>query len=120
MVRGGAGNWPLRLVLVALCAVVPWLAGPWYALAAMLALPVLRALLDAIHERFTAWICIAGACVSAALLLPGWLWPAMAAWGVGLVTMSALRLPAGSKTIYAGAALATGTGILALALAAVR
>ena len=120
MVRGGAGNWPLRLVLVALCAVVPWFAGSWYALVVLLALPVLRALLDAMHERPTVWICIAGACVSAALLLPGWLWPAAALWGAGLIAMSVLRVPAGSKTILAGAVLAAGTGILTLTLATVR
>ena len=79
MVRGGAGNWPLRLVLVACCAAVPWFAGPWYTLVVVLALPVLRALLDAMRERWTARVCVAGAYVAGGFLLPEWLWPAVAA-----------------------------------------
>lgn len=118
MVRGGAGNWPLRLVLVALCAVVPWFAGLWYALAMLLALPVLRALLDAMHEHWTARACVAGAWVAGGFLLPEWLWPAVSLWCVALIAMSFLRVPAGPKTVLAGAVLAAGTGVIALAVAA--
>lgn len=120
MVRGGAWNWPLRFVLVALCAVVPWFAGLGYALIVLLALPVLRALLDAANERLTTWLCVAGAYVAGGFLLPEWLWPAVSLWCAGLIAMSLLRVPAGSKTIRAGAVLAAGTGMLTVALASVH
>ncbi|MCH5287971.1 MAG: hypothetical protein J1E43_11140 [Christensenellaceae bacterium] len=120
MVRGGAVIWPLRIGLTACCALLPWLAGPWYALVMLLALPILRALLDASHERLTAWLCVAGGCISAALLLPRWLWPAVAVWGLGLLTMSFLRVAPGKATIRSGAMLAAVTGISVLALSSLH
>lgn len=120
MVRGGAMLWPLRIGLIALCAVVPWLAGPWYAIALLLALPVLRAPLDAMQEHWVARMCILGACARAALLEPAWLWPAAAVWGAGLLVMSLQRVSPGTPTLRAGAVLAAVTAMVALALASGR
>lgn len=115
--RGGVFNWPLRLGLIACCAVVPWCVTPWYTVALLMALPVLRAMLDAVHERPITWVCVASAYAAGGFLLPEWLWPAVALWGVGLMAMSIARVRAGSRTILAGLALAVATLVLALALA---
>lgn len=116
MVRSGAMIWPLRIGLMVCCAALPWLAGPWYALVMLLALPLLRALLDVSHERLTAWACVAGGCVSAALTLPRWLWPAVAVWGLGLMAISFLRVAPGKATIRSGAVLAAAAGATMLML----
>ena len=115
--RGGAFNWPLRLGLIACCAVVPWCVTPWYTVALLMALPALRALLDAVNERPTAWICVAGAYVAGGFLLPEWLWPAAALWCTGLLAMSFLRVPPGTRTILSNLALVVITLVLTLALA---
>lgn len=120
MVRGGALHWPLRIGLMALCAVAPWLAGPWYALAVLLALPMLRALLDAMREYLTARVCVVGGCLCAALLLPAWAQPAIALWGAGLLAMSLMHIPSGLRTMLANALLAIATAMLTLALIAAR
>ena len=119
MVRGGALIWPLRIGLIACCVVVPWLAGPWYAAVMLLALPILRALLDATHEHAVARVAVLGGCLCAAWLLPAWSWPVTALWGLGLLAMSFLRVRPGSHTLLAGLILSAGTAMLALAAAAV-
>lgn len=120
MVRSGARIWPVRLCLIAGCAVLPLLAGMWYTLIVLLLLPVIRVMLDAMRERVTLGICVAGSCLCAALQLPGWLWPVPAVWGLGLLGASALRVLPGKATIRFGAGLTAVAGITALALAASR
>lgn len=117
MVLGGALLWPLRIGLIACCAMMPWFAGPWYAAAVLLALPIFRVLLDAMHEHAVARLCVLGGCLCAALLLPRWLWPVIAVWGVGLLVMSVLHVRPGARTILSGALLAVVTSMLGLALA---
>ena len=115
-VRGGARMWPLRLVLAVCCVLLPWLAGPWYAAVMLMALPVLRALLDGVQERLTTAVCVVGGCVSAALMLPGWLWPAVAVWAFGLMAMSAAGVRPGQATIRSGAMLAAAETVALAAL----
>ena len=115
--RGGALIWPLRIVLIACCAAAPWFVGAGYAAAVLLALPILRALLDAMHEHIVACVCVLSGCLCAALLFPAWLRPAIALWGAGLMAMSVLRVRAGSRTMLAGLALAAATAVITLALA---
>lgn len=114
--RGGVFNWPLRLGLIALCAVVPWCLTPWYAPALLLALPVLRAVLDAVHEHWLSRLCVLSGCLCAALLLPAWLRPAVALWGGALIAMSLAHVRAGFRTIRASLALAVAALIVTLFL----
>ena len=114
--RGSARKWPLRLGLTACCVLLPWLAGPWYAAVMLMALPVLRALLDGFQERPTAVICVAGGCVAGGFLLPEWLWPAVALWCTGLLAMSAVGVRPGKATIFSGAALAAAETVMLAAL----
>lgn len=118
--RGDAMVWPLRIGLVALCAVVPWLAGPGYVIALLLALPVLRALLDGMREHWVARVCVLGGCAAAVPLVPPWLISAVVVWGLGLLAMSLLPVPPGRRTIRASAVHAVCTAVTALALASAR
>lgn len=118
--RDGALIWPLRIGLAACCAVVPWFAGPWCAVAVLLLLPVLRALLDAMRERWTARVCVLGGCLCAGLMLPRWLLPAILLWGLGLLAMSLWRVPCGSRTMRASALHGALTGVVLLGLAVWR
>ena len=114
--RGGVFNWPLRLGLIACCAVAPWFLSPWYAVALLMALPMLRALLDAIHEYPLSRVCVLCGCACAFFLLPAWLRPVIVLWGGGLTAMSFTHLRAGSRTIAASLALALASLLLTLGL----
>ena len=114
--RGGALIWPLRIGLVACCAVAPWFMEPWCVVVLLLALPVLRALLDAMRERLTARACVLGGCLCAGLTLPRWVLPVIILWGTGLLAMSLLRVPCGSRTIRASVLHGLATGVTLLAL----
>lgn len=115
--RGGVFNWPLRLGLIACCALVPWCVTPWYAAALLLALPLLRAPLDAMREHLLSRVCVLCACLCAALLLPAWLRPVIILWCAGLIAMSFTHIRPGSRTVLAGLALALSALVLLLALA---
>ena len=114
--RGGVFNWPLRLGLIALCAVVPWCVTPWYTLALLMTLPVLRAALDAIHEHWLSRACFLSGCLCAALLLPAWLRPTIILWGAALMAMSVTHVRAGTRTILVSLALAVSALIVTLAV----
>ena len=114
--RGGVFNWPLRLGLIACCAVVPWFLSPGYTVALLMALPILRALLDAMHEYPLSRLCVLCASVCAAWLFPAWLRPVLILWGGGLIAMSLTHVRTGSRTILASLALAVAALLLTLAL----
>ena len=118
--RGGVFNWPLRLGLIVCCAVVPWCVTPWYTVALLMALPALRALLDAMGEYPLSRACVLCGCLCAAFLLPAWLRPVFILWGAGLIAMSVTHVRFGSRTVLASLALAVATVVLTLALALPR
>ena len=114
--RGGVFNWPLRIGLIACCAAVPWVLSPWYTVALLMALPILRAMLDTLHEHVLSRICVASAGIVGGLLLPEWLWPVVALWSACLIAMSFIHLRVGSRTILASLALALAALFMALGL----
>lgn len=114
--RGGVFNWPLRLGLIALCAVVPLCVTPWYTLALLMALPILRAVLDAMHEHWLSRACVLGGCLCAALLLPAWLRPTIILWGAALIAMSVTHVRAGTRTVRASLVLAVAAVVITLVM----
>lgn len=115
--RSGRAVWLLRAGLIVCCAALPWLAGVWCAAAVLLALPILRALLDAMGEHAVSRICVLCGGVSAARLLPAWLWPAVAFWIAGLLALSLLRLSSGRRALLGCAALTALTCVAVLVCA---
>lgn len=116
MVRGSAWIWPMRIGLVACCSLLPWLSGAWFAVCVLLLLPVLRAFLDALEERWTARACVLGGCFSAAMLLPDWALPVILLWYAAMTVMSLLPLSPGRTMIRWHIVLALLTAMVLLAL----